>query len=146
MEQVIVNEVSQYLDILSLLKISKLDPNYKKIVDNYEYNIKKIQKLVRYNRLDFLKYLFFEEELEFISKKNLIRIYLIYYPEDYLLNFPKFFVNKIKKYSHYLNNDQIHILENYLEIHKNKKRTRRYVKNFLEHSFIKKDMILYAGW
>ena len=136
-------EISNNFDIFSILRIGFLNAEFQKIFLEKKIrlikNIKLIQKMYKNNRPKFTK------EINIITKKNLVRIYIARYPLGHLLKYPEFLIRKIETFS---NINKIISLKHYLDnkVPLKSKRTIRNIRDFLNQPLITINDILYTGW
>lgn len=136
-------EINKYIDFQTLLSLSSIDLEFKKIVDYYEMYVIKLQKFYR-------KYRYTHYDNWNYSKTRLIRTLFKDLNDEFLFNFPEYIVNKITfktpLYMNYfnINLEQVEMMKDFIQ--KNKKKNRRYVLNFLNLSFITYDILLFCGW
>lgn len=71
---------------------------------------------------------------------------MVYYPENYLYEYPEYFMKKMIKYnSNRFSENEKNTLNNFIRENKDKK-NRRYVYDFLNHDFIRVSDLIYVGW
>ena len=104
-----------------------------------EYQNKYSSKIVKWYRYNRLNENVVNNYIHLLSKKNLLRFYILYYPTEYLMQYPEFMVSKCN-YPLNLLNDLNPMNE------KKKERKKSDVLSFLKQSEITKYDIHYTGW
>ena len=117
------------IDFIEPTICSYIYKNKKKYLNKYSSNI---AKWYRYNRFQFN---YMEEYIHILSKKKVIRFYILHYPKEYLMQYPEFVVNKCNLSSY--------LLKDLKSIDERKKSD---VLSFLKQSEITKHCIFYSGW
>ena len=110
---------------------------YKKFVAEQK-SASKIQKFFRRNRVNWDNYELITNNR--IKKRYLIRLYMATYPQEFLFDFPNFFIDKFERNIRYEENFHIFMSEN------TPTKTRRFVKKFLELDEITYNDIEFVGW
>ena len=141
----LILEISDHFDIFTILSTIMINKKYRNLFLTKKIrlmsNIRRIQTLYK-NHLPRCPPL---TTMSSISKSLLVRIYIAVYPMKYLLTYPEFLVTKINKLSNNIKNAS---LEKYVKgkIPTKDERTRRDIRNFLNHPLITSSDIVYTGW
>lgn len=104
-----------------------------------EYQNKYSSKIVNWYRYNRLNEEFVNNYIHLLSKKNLVRFYILHYPTEYLMQYPEFMVNKCN-YPSYLLNDLKTINKREGE------RKKSDVLSFLKQPEITTDDLYFTGW